>query len=60
MIMDTRDDNRKVAVNLRDVPADLRNRFKSWCARNEQTMTGAILAYMQRVVDGPEKPRKSA
>lgn len=48
------DEDRKVALNLRDIPADLRNRFKSVCSRSEKSMTGVIVAFMRRVVEGRE------
>ena len=44
------DKNRKVAVNVRDIPADLRNRFKSYCAKNEMSMSREIIAFMERTV----------
>ena len=42
----------KVAVNTRGIPASLRSRFKAFCAQNELTMTDAIVALMEHVVDG--------
>ena len=46
------DDDRKVALNFRDVPAGLRNRFKGYCSQNEMSMTGAIIKIMEDVVNG--------
>ena len=58
MVTSTLDPDRKVALNLRDIPADLRNRFKSYCSRNELTMTGAIVNFMEsRVAEWAEKEK---
>lgn len=46
------DDKRKIALNLRNIPADLRNQFKAICSQNEMTMTGAIEQFMADVVAG--------
>ena len=49
------DEDRKVALNLRDIPAGLRNGFKSVCSRNEKSMTEVIVDFMRRVVEGREE-----
>lgn len=46
------DTDRKVALNLRDIPAGLRNRFKAFCGQHELTMTAAVEILMEDVVNG--------
>jgi hypothetical protein len=45
-------EDRRISLNLRHVPAELRNRFKSFCSQHELTMTGAITQFMEDVVNG--------
>lgn len=41
-----------VALNIRNVPQDLRRRFKSLCANEEITMEHAVISLLEKVVDG--------
>lgn len=44
-------EERQVAINARNVPADLRNRFKSFCADREVNMNDAVVALMRFALD---------
>ena len=57
MIVDTIDGDRKVAINIRDVPAELRNDFKAHCSQHELTMTEMILGFMRRTVQAAKSGR---
>ena len=39
-----------VALNVRNLPRDLRNRFKAYCARRSLNMQDAIIMLMQMAV----------
>lgn len=44
-------------LNLRNVPLELRNQFKAACAAKGETMTEAVIEFMQKEVE-KGKPRK--
>ncbi len=54
------DPDRKISLNLRDIPADLRNKFKSACSANEQTMREAVMDFMRSVVEGRREVQRTA
>lgn len=47
--------DRRVSINNRNVPVQLRNRFKAWCAENNVTMETALIKLMQAAVEGRVK-----
>jgi hypothetical protein len=44
-------------LNLRNVPPDLRNKFKAACAAKGKNMTEVIVEYMKREVE-KRQPKK--
>lgn len=43
---------------IRRIPEDLKNRYKSICAKKGVTLTDAIIQHMKEVVEKEEAPRK--
>ena len=46
------------AITLRDIPDELRNRYKAALAEQGRNMTQDLVEYMQRVVEESERKKK--
>jgi hypothetical protein len=43
----------RVNINIREIPRDLRDQFKAWCATRGMAMNKVIVTYMKKCVRDP-------
>lgn len=45
------DYTRKSTIYIKNIPTDLKNFFKAYCAKRNKSMKDAIIAYMRRCIE---------